>query len=231
MAIHALSYENPNVPQVQPLPFPKMWKIRLPPSAGFFISRVESQNRSCSEGFSPFGWLLRPISWRDPQGLEEMLVAMLRIYLGSICLVGGLLLAVSLPAFGKDLNVLVRILYAAFVAENGAAMCTVPNVQLTDEDRIVFRDARTYAQWVKQRISADLSAEEVQFVLQSAAGRAKGEMDEVVRIIKSYPSNVEYAELSRWCTSNMKPIAFEVVGAYANQREALEKLIDKSKQN
>ena len=142
-----------------------------------------------------------------------------------------LLVSATLSASGKDLNVLVRVLYAAFVVEQGAAMCTVPSVRLSDDDRTIFTDARNYAQWMKQRISTDLSASDVQFVLRSAADRAKAEMDEVVRVLKSYPPDAEYAELSRWCANNMKANAVKVVGAYVDERERLDNLIDKSKQD
>ena len=85
-----------------------------------------------------------------------------------------LLLAGALsPVFGKDLNTLSRVLYSAFLAEQGAAMCMVPSIKLSDSDRAVFIDAHNYAQLVKQKVSTGLSDDDVRFVLKSAADRAQ----------------------------------------------------------
>jgi hypothetical protein len=77
------------------------------------------------------------------------------------------------PVLGKDLNVLVRVLYSAFVAEQGSSMCMVPSITLLQTERSVFIDAHNYAQLVKQKVTAGLSDHDVQFVLRSAAVRPK----------------------------------------------------------
>jgi hypothetical protein len=133
------------------------------------------------------------------------------------------------PVFGKDLNVLIRVLYAAYIAEQGSAMCMVPSIKLSESDRAVFINAKNYAQWVKQRVSADLSDDDVKFVLKSAADRARGEMLEVVRVLKSNPPDKEYSELFHWCTINMKPIADKVVRTYVDEPGIIDKLIENAK--
>jgi hypothetical protein len=140
-----------------------------------------------------------------------------------------LLFGVMSPAFGKDLNVLIRVLYAAFIAEQGSAMCMVPSINLSEGDRTVFINAHNYAQWIKQRVSASLRDDEIQFVLKSAAERARGEMLEVVKVLKSNPPDREYVELFRWCTTNMKPIADKVVHTYVDNPEGVNKLIEDAK--
>src|SRR5579872_5100366 len=67
-----------------------------------------------------------------------------------------LLFVVTSPVFGKDFGVLIRVLYAAFLAEDGSAMCLVPSITLPEGDRIVFIDAINYARWIKQRVGAGL---------------------------------------------------------------------------
>ena len=109
------------------------------------------------------------------------------------------------PVFGKDLNALIRLLYSAYVAEQGSAMCMVPSIKLSDSDRAVLVDAHNYAQLLKQKISAGLSDDDVRLVLKSAADRAREDMLQVVGVLKSNPPDREYAELFRWCTNNMKP--------------------------
>ncbi len=134
-------------------------------------------------------------------------------------------------ACAKDLNVLVRITYAAFLSEQGSAMCNLPRLPLSSDDRIVFVNAKSYANWIKQQVSAGLTGEEVQYVLKSAADRARAEMRQVVDALKSYPPDQETAELFRWCTGTMKGIADQVVGAYAAQPELIEQIIKKAKEN
>ena len=135
------------------------------------------------------------------------------------------------PAAAKDLNVLVRITYAAFLAQQGAAMCNLPRLPLSSEDRMVFVNAHTYADWIKQTVSAGLSETEVQYILRSAADRAKDEMLQVTEVLRSYPPDGETAELLKWCTGKMKGIADQVVGTYARQPELIEQIIRKAKEN
>ena len=140
-----------------------------------------------------------------------------------------LLLGSLSSVFAKDLNILIRLLYSAFVAEQGSAMCMVPSIKLSDSDRAVFIDAHNYAQVVKQKVSASLSDDDVRFVLKSAADRAREDMLQVVAVIKSNPPDKEYAELFRWCTNNMKPAAEKLFRGYAQAPDALDKLIDNAK--
>jgi hypothetical protein len=137
----------------------------------------------------------------------------------------------SLPVLGKDLNVLVRVLYAAFFVEQGAAMCSVPSVQLSDDDRVLFVNTKNYAQWIKQKVTVDLPPEEVSIILKSAADRAKGELTEVIKILKSYPADREYAELSAWCTTRMTSFARNIVVGYVEEREKIDGIIENAKRD
>jgi len=94
----------------------------------------------------------------------------------------------------------------------------------------VFVEAKSYANWIKQQISAGLSDQDVQYVLTSAATRAYGEMRQVIEVLKSNPPDVETTELYRWCTGTMKGIAEKVVGAYTRQPNTIEQIIKKAKE-
>ncbi|MGA7101123.1 MAG: hypothetical protein WBY84_05505 [Pseudolabrys sp.] len=135
------------------------------------------------------------------------------------------------PVFSKDLNVLIRLLYSAYTAEQGSAMCMVPSINLSESDRAVFIDAHTYAELATQKISAGLSDDVVRFVKKSAADLARKDMLQVVRVLKSTPPDKEYAELFHWCTNNMKPAAEKLVRAYADAPTAFDKLIDNAKRD
>jgi hypothetical protein len=133
------------------------------------------------------------------------------------------------PVFGKDLSALIRVLYSAYVAEQGSAMCMVPSIKLSDSDRAVFIDAHNYAELATQKVSAGLSDDDVRFVIKSAADRAREDMLQVVSVLKSNTPDKEYPELFRWCTNNMKPAAEKLVRAYVDAPGAFDKLIDNAK--
>ena len=149
--------------------------------------------------------------------------------LANCSLVIVLCLGAIVPAPAKDLNVLVRITYAAFLAEQGSSMCNLPRLPLSADDRIVFAGAKNYANWIKQQISTGLGEQDVRFVLTSAATRAHEEMLQVTEVLKSNPPDVETAELYRWCTGTMKGIAENVLATYANQPDVIEQIIKKAK--
>lgn len=138
--------------------------------------------------------------------------------------------AATAPAFAKDLDVLIRITYAAFLSEQGASMCNLPRLPLSDEDRTVFVAAKSYANWIKQQISTGLSDQDVRYVLMSAATRARNELRQVIEVLKSNPPDVETAELYRWCTGPMKGIVQKVLGEYTRQPGAIEQIIKEAKE-
>ena len=140
-----------------------------------------------------------------------------------------LIFGTAAPAAGKDLNILVRVTYAAFLAEQGSSMCNLPRLPLSQEDRTIFLNTKIYSAWIKREISTGLSDEDIQYVLKSAADRAKGEMLQVISVLKSYPPEAETTELYRWCTGKMKDIAFEVVSAYVNQPDTIQQIINRAK--
>ena len=109
-------------------------------------------------------------------------------------------------------------------------MCNLPRLSLPTEDRVVFVDAKNYANWIKQQISTGLSDQDGQYVLTSAATRAHREMLQVIEVLKSNPPDVETAELYRWCTGTMKGIAEKVVVAYTHQPDVIEQIIKKAKE-
>lgn len=159
------------------------------------------------------------------------IVALERFFRRACVLFFVLLFGTMYPASAKDLDVLIRITYAAFRAEQGSAMCNLPRLPLSDDDRRIFSNARSYGAWIKQQINTGLSDDEVRYVLRSAADKAVGEMREVVRSIKSNPLELQSAELLRWCTGTMKGIADEVVGTYIRQPDLIEQLIKKAKED
>lgn len=142
-----------------------------------------------------------------------------------------LLFGVTSPAFGKDLDVLVRVLYPPFFAQMGSSMCMVPTIQLSDSDRTIFTNAYYLAGAIKQKVSAGLRDDEVRFVLKSAADQARNELREVIKVLKSNPPDKEYAELFRWCSDNMKTVANNVLRKYGEEPDLVDRLVEGAKRD
>ena len=147
----------------------------------------------------------------------------------------GLLFALMLfdpsPAAAKDLEVLIRITYVAFLVQQGSAACNLPRLPLATDDRKIFINAQNYGNWIKQQVSSGLSEEEVQRVLRSAADRAYKEMRQVIDGIKSNPPERQSSELFKWCKETMRRLAEQVVGTYLSNPEVTDRLIQKAKED
>lgn len=129
----------------------------------------------------------------------------------------------SISTLARDFDVLVRIAYAAFLVDQGSAVCAGARLNFSSEDAIALKNAKSYAQWVKQRISIGLRNDEVQSVLVPAADRARAEAREAVGMLHSG------ADVFRWCTATVAPLARQVVGAYMRNRTLIEEIIQKAK--
>ena len=133
------------------------------------------------------------------------------------------------PVSGKDLNILTRILYAAFAAEQMAAICISANIPLSDDDKNVFTSAKVYADGIKQLVIARLADSDVSFVLTSAADRARADTKVEIEVLAKYPSERIPAETLRWCENRVMPFANQIVGAYVRNPDEIRQLITKGK--
>jgi hypothetical protein len=131
--------------------------------------------------------------------------------------------ALSISALAKDRGVLERIAYAAFLADQGSAVCASARLDFSSEDAASFRDSKGYAQRIKQQIISGLSEEEGRSVLIAAADRAKNEAREATAKFRSE------ADMQQWCTSTVAPFVRQVLGDYANNRAVVDELIRKAK--
>jgi hypothetical protein len=133
------------------------------------------------------------------------------------------------PGAAKDLSVLIRITYEAFLVQQGSAACNSPRLPLAVDDRTIFINAQNYGNRIKQQVSSGLSEEEVQYVLRSAADRAHKEMRQVIDAIKSNPPERQPSELLKWCKETMRRLAEQVVATYVRNPEVTDRLIQKAK--
>lgn len=126
-------------------------------------------------------------------------------------------------ASAKDLSVLVRVAYTAFLADQGSAVCAGARLDFSSEDTIAFKNAKNYARRIKQRISIGLRDDDVKSVLLPAADRARAEVREAVKTFHSE------TDLFQWCTATVTPLARQVVGTYMRNRNLIEEIIQKAK--
>ena len=61
------------------------------------------------------------------------------------------------PAMSKDFGILTRMLYAAFLAEQGMAICTAGDPAFASETSGPNGDTHTYVQHIKAEVTAGLS--------------------------------------------------------------------------
>ena len=68
-------------------------------------------------------------------------------------------------AHSKDMQVLIRILDAAFAAEQMSTICMSAKINLSENDKEVFKSAVIYSQGARRHVIAGLSVSDVDFVL------------------------------------------------------------------
>ncbi len=129
------------------------------------------------------------------------------------------------PAEGRDLNVLTRIAYAAFLADQGAAVCASTRQEFSADDTATFKSARTYMQTIRKKVAENLTAADTTAVLTAAAHQAKREAQDAFR-----PLNTD-AAIRRWCTENVAPMVRAVVGAYERNTGQINQIISNAKRD
>ena len=130
---------------------------------------------------------------------------------------------------GKDLPVLTRMLYAAFLSEQMSAICTSAHIKLSDSDRDAFLSAKIYSEVIKQIIIAGLNDTDAKSILKVAADRARADTRSEIETLAVYPPEQIPRVTIRWFENKVKPFVSQIVGAYARHPDVIEKLINKAK--
>lgn len=128
-------------------------------------------------------------------------------------------------AEGRDLNVLTRIAYAAFLADQGAAVCASTRLEFSTDDTAAFKSTRSYIQTVREKVSENLSVAEASTVFTAAADQAKREAQEAFRPLMSDGA------IRRWCTENVAPMIRAIVGAYERNAAQINEIISNAKRD
>jgi hypothetical protein len=127
-----------------------------------------------------------------------------------------LLVMVASPAISKDFGILTRMLYAAFLAEEGVALCTVEDPSFASETSGPIGYMRDYAQHIKAEVTAGLNETETLSLLKSAADRAKAEALQALRSLRPEGLEIETARVTRWCHTVVTPFVRQVIDTHDN---------------
>jgi hypothetical protein len=123
----------------------------------------------------------------------------------------------------KDLGVLTRVAQAAFLADQGSAVCASSRLDFSTDEHATFRSAKGYAQFIKDKVTAGLTPDETTKVLADAAGAAKSEAQQVFSALRGDP------DVANWCKRSVVPFVRQVVGAYERNTAEIDGIIERAK--
>jgi len=135
------------------------------------------------------------------------------------------------PAESKDYGILTRMLYAAFLAEQGMAICTAGDPAFASETGGPNGDMHTYVQHIKAEVTAGLSETERLSLLKRAADIAKAETLQAIRNLRAEEPENETARLSVWCQTVVKPLMHNVIDTHDNHHDQIDRLLDRAKKD
>jgi hypothetical protein len=135
------------------------------------------------------------------------------------------------PAISKDFGILTRMLYAAFLAEQGVAVCTVADPAFASETSGPIGYMRDYAQHIKVEVTAGLHETETFPLLKSAAGLAKAEVQQSLRSLSTEGPEIETARVARWCQTVVEPLVRQVIDTHDNDHAQIDQLLKEAKMN
>src|ERR1700732_2733779 len=121
------------------------------------------------------------------------------------------------PAISKDFGILTRMLYAALLAEQGVALCTVADPAFASETSGPMGHMHDYAQHIKVEVTAGLNEAETLSLLKSAPDRAKGEAKQALRSLATEGTEgpvIETGRVTRWCQTVVKPLVRQVIDTH-----------------
>ncbi|HEY8008964.1 MAG TPA: hypothetical protein VIE66_19760 [Methylocella sp.] len=135
------------------------------------------------------------------------------------------------PAIAKDSGILTRMLYVAFLAEQGVALCIVADPGFAKETSGPMGSMRDYSQHIKAEVTAGLTETETRSLLKSTADRAKGEAQQALRSLATEGTVVETARAKRWCQTVVKPLVRQVIDTHDNHHAEIDQLLEKAKRD
>jgi len=138
------------------------------------------------------------------------------------------------PAISKHFGILTRMLYAALLAEQGVALCSVADPAFANETSGPMGYMRDYATHIKTEVTAGLNETETLSVLKSAADRAKAEALQALRSLRTEGPEgpeIETARITRWCQTVVKPLVRQVIDTHDTDHVEIDQMLEEAKKD
>jgi hypothetical protein len=131
-------------------------------------------------------------------------------------------------AGAKDFGTMTRMLYAADLADQANAFCSLASPTFDNELRGTLGNMHAYMQHIKMEVTYRLSQSEALMILKAAADAAKADMYGVLRRIKNEPGTPD-DRIRAWCSTIAKPLIGEVIATHDQHHAEIDALLDKAK--
>lgn len=132
-------------------------------------------------------------------------------------------------AFAKDMEMLVRLLAPAYIAQNFAVMCNAANAKPTSELKNVLLKVRTFVDHVKTEVTTGLSENEAEKVSTIASNTAQNIARNQMLFLGAEGPYVPTDTLVRWCEQSAVTVISEILQAHAKKHEEFDRLTDDAK--
>src|SRR5262245_54908633 len=132
-------------------------------------------------------------------------------------------------AAAKDLEMLVRLLTPAYIAQNFSALCNGENAKLTAEQKNSMIKIGTFVDHVKTEVTTGLSEKDAEEVRISAANTAQNIARNEMLFLGAQGTYVPTDTLARWCKQSAETIISEILQAHAKKHEEFDRLTDEAK--
>jgi len=143
----------------------------------------------------------------------------------------GPLLWFSGPALGRDLEMLADTLSGNFFAQQIRAICSIGDPTFDQQTTGPRGNADDYAAIVKREVTDGLEATELNFVISSAANRAKERARDLVAQFSRPQGQVRDAEVQNWCSTSGKAYVVRLEFLYDYRHADFERELKSAKQN
>ena len=139
------------------------------------------------------------------------------------------LLSLSDLAAGKDLPVLTKVLYSAFIAEQGANICAIDDPGFRERITGAKGDMQDYADVIRDDVTRGLDAGESAAIVKDAAIRARDDARlQVKRLYRETPEATRKA-ISAWCSLTVTPLIRQIISARDEHIEEMGRMIEQAK--
>jgi len=156
--------------------------------------------------------------------------SLVNLICGVTVLLGFVNFSILSSASAKDLDLLVRLLVPAYMAQNFVAICVTEDPQFPRELDNGIASVSAFAEHVKNEVTADLAETDAATVRITAADTARQVARHELDLLRGDQSEVPADALRRWCDRSVKHYIFEITSKHQEKHQEFEILLEKAKQ-